>query len=180
VPTVTVAHTGQLAPSVLASVRRLAVEVFDSFTDADWEHALGGMHVLVHDAGDGENRLVGHGAVVQRRLLQHGHALRAGYVEAVAVAGDRRRQGIASTVMAELERIIRGAYQLGGLRASGAGAALYSSRGWRPWSGSTSVLTPRGIEPTPEWDGAVFVLPGAATLDLDGELTCDWRDGDVW
>jgi len=27
---------------------------------------------------------------------------------------------------------------------------------------------------------SLFLLPGAAALDLAGELTCDWRDGDVW
>ena len=42
------------------------------------------------------------------------------------------------------------------------------------------ALTPQGIERTPEHDGAVYVLPVAARLDLSGELTCDWRDGDVW
>jgi len=33
---------------------------------------------------------------------------------------------------------------------------------------------------TPDEDGAVWVLPVAVDLDLDGTLTCDWRDGDVW
>jgi aminoglycoside 2'-N-acetyltransferase I len=33
---------------------------------------------------------------------------------------------------------------------------------------------------TPDDDGAVWVLGLSAPLDLDGELTCDWRDGDVW
>ena len=33
---------------------------------------------------------------------------------------------------------------------------------------------------TAEEDGCIYVLPGAAELDLGGELTCDWRDGDVW
>ena len=44
------------------------------------EHAPGGLHALVHDGGD----LVAHGAVVQRRLLHDGRALRVGYVEAGA------------------------------------------------------------------------------------------------
>ena len=51
------------------------------FTEQDWEHALGGIHALVWD-GDA---LVGHAAVVQRRLLHGGRALRAGYVEGVGV-----------------------------------------------------------------------------------------------
>jgi aminoglycoside 2'-N-acetyltransferase I len=40
------------------------------------------------------------------------------------------------------------------------------------------------VRRTEDDDGAVYVLPGAATLDpsldVTGELTCDWRDGDVW
>jgi aminoglycoside 2'-N-acetyltransferase I len=42
------------------------------------------------------------------------------------------------------------------------------------------VLTPTGISRTPDADGCVYVLPLTVPLDLDGELTCDWRDGDVW
>ena len=33
---------------------------------------------------------------------------------------------------------------------------------------------------TPEEEGFVYVLPVEAELDLTGELTCDWREGDVW
>jgi aminoglycoside 2'-N-acetyltransferase I len=58
-------------------------------TGHDWEHALGGIHALVWDGGE----LIGHSSVVQRRLLHHGHALRAGYVEGVGVRPDRRGQG---------------------------------------------------------------------------------------
>jgi len=145
-------------------------------TDADWEHGLGGVHALAYDAG----ALVGHASVVQRRLLHGGRALRAGYVECVAVRGDRRRRGHGAAMMAALERVIRAAYELGALGASDEGAALYTARGWRPWRGPTSALTPTGVVRTAEEDGSIFVLPASAALDLDGELTCDWRDGDVW
>jgi aminoglycoside 2'-N-acetyltransferase I len=33
---------------------------------------------------------------------------------------------------------------------------------------------------TPDEDGAIHVLPAATPLNLNAELTCDWRDGDVW
>jgi aminoglycoside 2'-N-acetyltransferase I len=33
---------------------------------------------------------------------------------------------------------------------------------------------------TPEDDGGVYVLPVTATLDLAGDLACDWRGGKVW
>lgn len=145
-------------------------------TDQDWEHALGGVHALVWEA----RRLIGHAAVVQRRLLHGGRALRTGYVEGVAVSADRRRRGHGAAMMDALERVVRGAYELGALGASDAGAALYAARGWKAWQGQTWALTPDGRVRTEEEDGSVFVLEVAVALDLGGELTCDWRDGDVW
>jgi aminoglycoside 2'-N-acetyltransferase I len=175
--TVDLLHTAQMGPELLDAVRRLVVEAFDGgFEDADWEHALGGLHALVRV--DGEP--VAHGAVVQRRLVHGGRALRVGYVEAVAVAAGQRRRGHASAVMAALESVVRRAYDAGALSATDNGARLYSARGWQRWQGSTWALSPEGRVRTPEDDDAVFVLPGGTPLDLDGELTCDWRDGDLW
>jgi aminoglycoside 2'-N-acetyltransferase I len=174
---ITVAHTARVDAATLAAARALLDEAFGGeFGDDDWEHALGGMHALAYDGG----RLVAHGSVVQRRMVHRGRALRAGYVEAVAVAGDHRRLGLASAVMDELEQLIRGGYDLGALSASDAGAALYLSRGWQRWRGTTWALTPQGRVRTAEEDDALFVLSGTAGLDLGGDLTCDWRDGDLW
>jgi aminoglycoside 2'-N-acetyltransferase I len=177
VPSLSVAHTAHLDPVTLASARALLDEAFDgAFSDADWDHALGGMHAIAFD-GD---RLVAHGSVVQRRLVHRGRAMRAGYVEAVGVARTHRRRGLASAVMDEIEQIIRGGYDLGALSASDAGAALYLSRGWSRWAGRTATLTPTGRVPTPEEDDSLFVLPVTTALDPTSELVCDWRDGDVW
>lgn len=146
------------------------------FDDGDWDHCLGGLHVLVHD-GD---VLVGHAAVVQRRVLHAGRALRTGYVEAVAVVPSHRRRGVGHALMTEVERVVRGAHDLGALGASDDGAALYAARGWTPWRGPTSELTPTGTRRTAGDDGAVMVLAVTSALDLDGPLVCDWRDGDAW
>jgi aminoglycoside 2'-N-acetyltransferase I len=148
----------------------------DRFDDFDFEHALGGMHALVYDGVE----LIGHGSVVMRRMMHGQRALRTGYVEAVAVRADRRRAGIGDAVMSALERVIRGGYELGALGASPAGAALYTSRGWSMWSGTTAVLGPDGIIPTPNERGGIYVLPITAELDPAQPLICDWRDGDVW
>jgi|tagenome__1003787_1003787.scaffolds.fasta_scaffold20890182_3 aminoglycoside 2'-N-acetyltransferase I len=170
-------HTARLDAATLAAARALLDEAFDGeFGDADWEHALGGLHALAFEG----TRLVAHRALVQRRMLHGGRALRCGYVEAVGVAADRRRQGLASAVMGELEWVIRRAYDLGGLSATDAGSALYLSRGWQLWTGPTSALTPSGTRHTPDDDGSVHVLVRGTELDLSAELTCDWRDGDVW
>ncbi|WP_202918813.1 GNAT family N-acetyltransferase [Saccharothrix deserti] len=179
---VSVLHTWQLPEAVLAAARKLLDEAFDGdFGDEDWEHSLGGVHALVWDGDE----LIGHGSVVQRRLLHASRvagvphktrALRVGYVEGVAVRADRRRQGVGGAVMAALEDVVRGAYPLG---ASEDALAFYAARGWQRWRGRTFALTPTGVERTEDEDDAIFVLP-VVPLDLTGDLTCDWRDGDVW
>ena len=172
-----IAHTADLDPATLAAAHALLDGAFDGdFDEHDWEHALGGMHALMWE----DDALAGHASVVQRRLLHGGRALRAGYVEGVGVRIESRRRGHGSAMMQALERIVRGAYDLGALGATDAAAPLYAARGWRPWRGRCAALTPDGIRHTPEEEGFVYVLPGDVELDLDAELCCDWRDGDVW
>jgi aminoglycoside 2'-N-acetyltransferase I len=171
------AHTADLDAATLAAARRLLDAAFDGrFDDADWDHALGGVHALVWDGGE----LVGHGALVLRRLLHGGRALRAGYVEGVAVRADRRGRGHGAAVMDTLERLVRGGYDLGALSASTAALDFYAARGWTLWQGPTWALTPDGVVRTEDEDGSIYVLPLAVALDPRGDLTCDWRDGDVW
>ncbi|MGW5361719.1 GNAT family N-acetyltransferase [Actinopolymorpha pittospori] len=174
-------HTADLGVAARKVIRALLAEVFEEeVTEDDWEHCLGGVHALVWEGTEPGAELVGHASVVQRRLLYDGRALRAGYVEGVAVRADRRRRGYAAAMMEKLERVVRDAYDLGALGASDDGARLYAARGWQRWRGPTSALTPTGVVRTPEDDDCVFVLPVATRLDLTRELTCDWRDGEVW
>lgn len=171
------AHTADLDSEILTAARTLIDRVFGGeMTEDDWEHGLGGIHALAWEGSE----LIGHASVVQRRLVHGGRALRAGYVECVGVRADRRRQGHGAAMMSALERVIRGAYDLGALGATEDGARFYATRGWLCWRGPTSAITPSGLERTPEEDGCVYVLPVAAALDLDAALTCDWRDGAVW
>ncbi|MBY8880786.1 GNAT family N-acetyltransferase [Actinacidiphila acidipaludis] len=176
------AHTAELTPAELTAIRSLLDDAFaghpdGAFTDADWDHSLGGVHVTAWE-GDA---LVGHACVVQRRLLHGGRALRTGYVEAVAVRSDRRRRGHGGALMSVAERYIRGAYELGALGAAEEAAEFYAGRGWLCWQGPSSAFTPDGIVPTPDVDGWIYVFPLDHTpLDPTAPLTCDWRDGDVW
>lgn len=173
-----IAHTSDVPPDALTAARGLLDDVFqdDPLTEHDWEHALGGMHAMLWE----DDRLIGHASVVQRRLLHGGRALRAGYVEAVGVRADRRRRGHASTLMDAIERVIRGAYDLGALGSTDEAVPFHSGRGWQPWQGPTSAMSPAGIVRTQDADDCLFVLPVTAELDVAAELTCDWRDGDVW
>ena len=171
------AHTADLDAATLATARALLDDVFEGdMSDEDWEHALGGIHALAWEGRE----LIGHASVVQRRLLHDGRALRTGYVEGVGVRADRRRRGVGGELMDALERVLRGAYELGALGATDDAVRLYTNHGWKRWEGPTSALTPGGIVRTEDADGAVYVLPLSTPLDLSGALVCDWRDGDVW
>jgi aminoglycoside 2'-N-acetyltransferase I len=177
VHTARLVHTADLESEARQRAYEMVNDAFaGKFTDTDWDHALGGMHALIWHRG----AIIAHGAVVQRRLLYRGAALRCGYVEAVAVREDWRGQGLAIAILDACEQVIRGGYQLGALSSSDRGRRLYTSRGWLPWYGPTSVLAPTGTTRTPDDDGSVFVLPVGISLDATAALTCDWRDGDVW
>jgi aminoglycoside 2'-N-acetyltransferase I len=168
-------HTADLSEAELHAVRGLLDAAFDDFTDQDWDHALGGQHALVVEGG----LIVAHGSLVMRRMLHRGMSLRTGYVEAVAVHPEHRREGHAGLVMDALEQLAP-AYELLALSASDDGAALYRARGWQPWRGPSAALSPKGLVATPDDDGSVYVFAARVDLDLDDGIACDWREGDVW
>jgi aminoglycoside 2'-N-acetyltransferase I len=173
------ATTAELGAEELAALRRLLFGAFAGrFDEHDWEHTLGGVHVLATE----DDGVVAHGAVVPRTLVTGGRALRTGYVEGVATGVDRQGQGLATAVMAEVGQVIRDGYELGAL-ADGTGIpGFYQRLGWETWQGPTFVAGPRGRERTAEEDGSILVLrtPATGKLDPAGSLVCDWRAGDVW
>ena len=173
---VEIRHTWELSALLRRRLRELLDRAFDGdFADSDFDHALGGLHVLVSSA-DGD--VAAHAAVVARSMVVDAESFRVGYVEAVAVDPSRRRQGLGHQVMEACERIVVGAYDFGALSASAAGEPLYRARGWRPWEGELGALTPEGPIPTPDDRGGVHVFGTVARLD--GRLMCDWRAGDLW
>jgi aminoglycoside 2'-N-acetyltransferase I len=175
--TLRVAPTDALGHALLADLRTLLDAAFpNDFSDDDWRHALGGVHVWVA----GPAGLISHGSVVERTLVCGDQAVRVGYVEAVATAMPHRRQGHGSAVMRQIGELIQETYQLGGLSTGAHG--FYETLGWELWRGPTFVDAPTGRTRTPTDDDSVMILrtPRAPDLDLAGDLVCDWRAGDVW
>jgi aminoglycoside 2'-N-acetyltransferase I len=173
------AATTELTTAELAALRELLFGAFGGrFDEHDWEHALGGTHVLALE-GD---KAVAHGAVVPRSLVAGERGLRTGYVEGVATRGDRRGRGLATLVMAEVGRAITERYELGALSDGTRIPGFYQRLGWETWQGPTWVAGPEGPERTEGDDGGVLVLrtPATGALDPSGSIVCDWRAGDVW
>ena len=177
VHTARLVHTADLDGETRHRVHQMVAAAFDgNFTDTDWDHALGGMHALIWHHG----AIIAHAAVVQRRLLYRGEALRCGYVEAVAVREDCRGQGLAHALLDGAEQVIRGAYPVGAAGSPPGARRVFTGRGWSSWHGPTWVLSPDGAARTPDDDGTVSVLPVTVRLDTSADLTCDWRAGHVW
>jgi aminoglycoside 2'-N-acetyltransferase I len=173
--------TAELTPDETAAIRRLLDDAFgddeeERFTQEDWEHAIGGVHLILEVDGT----IVAHASVVERRLEIGGRPLRTGYVEAVATAPAHQDRGHGSAVMEAVGEIIRAGFELGAL---GTGSHRFYERfGWRTWRGPSSVRGPQGEIPTPEDDGFIMILatPRTPALDLTAPISCGWRPGDVW
>lgn len=174
---VQISHTAELPDAALAAVRALCDAAFGAdFADSDWDHALGGVHALRY----ADDQLVAHAALVARRFLHGGRSLRVGYLEAVAVAPDRRRRGHGAAVVRALHPYVDRGCELGALASSDEGVGLYTALGWARWAGPTGVLAPDGIRMMPEAEDMVFIRPVTLRLDPTLPLICDWRDGDAW
>ena len=152
-------HTADLDIETREDARRMVIEAFGDdgeFTDADWEHALGGMHALIclHGA------LIAHGAVVQRRLHVPRHRaalrLRRSRGGAGGLAGPgarhgrdgRRRAGAARRLPTRRAQLVGG--RQAHVRLARLAAVAGTDVGARPRPDSRR---------TPDDDGSLFVLP---------------------
>jgi aminoglycoside 2'-N-acetyltransferase I len=137
-PLIRLVRSEALRPDEVVALRELFDEAWsddvEGFTDQDWGHAVGGVHVIA----EADGRVVAHASVVQRELHTAGHRLRTGYVEAVATQPSHQRRGLGSLVIGEVGELIDRNYRLGALATGVVG--FYERLGWvagrvRPSSG---------------------------------------------
>lgn len=175
------ALSDQLPPGRLDELTRLCEAAFDEPFADNWDRVGPGVHVMA----ELEGTVVAHAMVVDRRIYvgdEMDVALDVGYVEHVATLPERHGEGHGTTVMREVNRIIRDEYGLGGL---GTGSiAFYERLGWEVWRGPTSVRMPDGDRArSPRDDGHVMILRTPrtpATLSLDAPIAVDWRAEEPW
>lgn len=176
-PDIRLFTTAAASGDVLLEIRRLLVRAFEGdFSDEDWEHALGGWHVVVADGG----AILSHAAVVPRVLEVADGSLHAGYVEGVATAPGRRREGLGALAMTEAAERLRREFAMGAL--STGVHDFYERLGWERWRGPTFVRHGSEAIRTEEEDDGVMVLRFGPSegIDLAGSLSCEGRRGDDW
>src|SRR5262245_22093670 len=155
-------HSPDLTAPETAAIRTILGDAFaddaeGGFTEDDWQHGLGGIHVLAVLDGT----IAAHGSVVQREIRFGGQPLRTGYVEAVATQPGLQRTGLGTAVMREIGAIIGEGYEVGVLGTGEHG--FYERLGWRTWRGPSSVRTTVREQATPDDDGYLMVLVVPAT-----------------
>lgn len=173
-------RTDELDASGLREARAVLDDAFvdDPLTEDDWEHCLGGLHVLTWE----DDVLVAHAAIVARPMLLGEVPLRVGYVEGVGVRRDRLRRGYGGTVMAPVEAMAGREHPALALATSDEGLPFYLARGWRTWPGRTYVVTATGRRRTEDEDDSIMVWPAGPFRDVrrDSELACYERAGEDW
>ncbi|CAN5632189.1 aminoglycoside N-acetyltransferase AAC(2')-Ic [soil metagenome] len=162
---------------LLVEIRALLDGAFDGdFAEADWEHTLGGVHVLERDGAE----VVGHAAVVARAFDVGPRSIRVGYIEGVATSARRRHEGFGSRTMSAVGDVVASRYELGALSTGAHG--FYEQLGWERWRGPTYVRAKGCRTRTPDEDDGIMVLHRAAgsEVDLASPITCEERPGDDW
>ncbi len=174
-------RTDDLSTVEVAAIRALLWSAFHDdgggFTEADWEHTIGGTHVVLDEDG----AILAHASVVARVLSIAGAPLRTGYVEGVATQPERQHEGLATAVMGAVNQHVDTTFELGAL--STGLPTFYERLGWLRWRGPTFVRLHDGnVIRTPEDDGGILVRPTPTTGPVDpaAPISCEWRQGDVW
>ncbi len=161
----------------LRQIRDLFFTAFDErFTEDDWQHCLGGQHFIVEELGV----IVAHAAVVSRVIEVGGQPFRTGYVEGVATHPARQREGLGSSTMDEVGRVVRSEFEMGALATGLQG--FYERLGWERWRGPAYVRYGSHLVRTEEEEGGIMVLRfgPSAGVDLTASIACESRRGDDW
>ena len=169
--------TNEAPATLLTEVKQVVVDAFDGgFSEDDWQHGLGGWHVIGSEAG----AVVSHAAVVARTIEVGDDSFAAGYLEGVATRSDRQRQGLGALVMTAAAEVIRRQFAFGVLSTSS--QDFYQHLGWERWQGPTFVRVDGTLVRSEEEDDGIMVLrfgPSEA-VELTAAISCDSRSGDDW
>ena len=172
-----VLHADQLTSEQLAEIHALCNRAYAVY-DADLEALFQTFTDTTHVIGWWGLAMVSHAMWVTRWLQPSNQPpLRTAYVEMVATEPTFQGRGFAAAVMRRLASAIRD-FEMGGLCP--AEPMLYTKIGWVFWQGPLFIRTPDGLIPTPDASVMILRLPKTPPLDLNLDLSAEWREGELW
>lgn len=169
--------TTDMPESTRKQVRQLLDRAFEgAFTDTDWEHTLGGHHVMLFE----NEELIAHASVVARNIEVADRSFHTGYLEGVATHPAHQGRGYGAQVVTTANGLVRQGYELGVLSTDR--HSFYLRLDWERWQGPTYARDGSRRLRTADDDGGVMVLRfgPSATVDVTTAITCEARPGDYW
>lgn len=172
--TLEVTRAEELSTAHRAEIISLCTIAYEENFDQLFETLPSSTHVLARLGG----QLVSHAEWVTRWLQPEGQELlQTAYVEAVATAPQYQGRGFATSVMKEVAAQIS-SYDLGAL--SPFDVAYYERLGWELWRGPLAIRTESGLLLTPDEEVMILRLADTPNLNLNSQLTAEWRNGELW
>jgi aminoglycoside 2'-N-acetyltransferase I len=168
-----------VAGADLSPARRAAlVALCNRAYDEDIEPLLATYTDPVHVIGHFGDKMVSHALWCTRWLsCDNGPLMRTAFVELVATEPLFEGKGYATQIMSRVASEIAD-FELGALWPNY--PEWYGRLGWQIWRGPLFIRTEEGLLPTPEDIVMVMLLSKTPALNLDGSLSAEWREGELW
>jgi aminoglycoside 2'-N-acetyltransferase I len=166
----------ELTQNQVEILQALLTDAFaGDFSESDWQNSLGGARFV----GLQNEELVAHGTVVARSMWLDESPITVGYVEAIAVAPNKQKQGIGSLLLNEITQLCLQNYELAMLSTDE--KDFYRRFGWQDFPGQSFVLVGDQQIRTAEEDCGLMVLtPESRSFGKISKVCCQARFGDAW
>ncbi len=163
-----------LLPDIKANLVSLCNRAYKEDVEALFKAYAASTHVIAYL----NSTIVSHALWVTRWLsCDNGPLLRTAFVELVATEPQFEGRGFATLVMQRLATEITD-FDLGGLWPNY--PEWYARLGWVKWRGPLFIRKAEDLMPTPDDQIMIKSLPKSPPLNLDGSLSAEWREGELW
>ena len=175
-PVFEVIPAAQLSHADFTAIQALCTRAYEEDV---WCY-YGYLQQAYHVVGRIDAVIVCHALWVDRVLVAGQNSLTTAYVEYVATEPALQGQGLASRLLRFLIHAVEASqrYRLAAL--SPADSDYYERLGWVLWEGELLIRQADAIIATPDDVVMVYRLSNSPVLDVEGDLSAEWREGELW
>lgn len=176
-PVFDVIHASKLSHPDFMAIQALCTRAYEEDVWCYYGYLQQAYHVL----GRIDGIIVCHALWVDRGLrVGQGELLATAYVEYVATEPALQGLGLASRLMrfliSEVEASQR--YRLAAL--SPADSDYYERLGWVLWEGELAIRQGEALVATPDDVVMIYRLSNSPEINIDDDLSAEWREGELW